>query len=140
MAAWGAPDSQRGSVDGSRSSMSSHMPSGMTGLPSILQGTLLPPAALCIALKAGLHGASGLSFTASRPSGILSNGSLPCAAVVQVPQIDNIICKAFDLHSVFLLPENFEQIWSREALMFSQGSFLPYAFARQALLPASGLC
>lgn len=39
MAAWGAPDSQRGSADGSRSSMSSHIPSGMTGLPSVLQGT-----------------------------------------------------------------------------------------------------
>ena len=44
MAAWGASDSQIGSADGSRSSMSSHLPSGMTGLPSILQGR--QPAAL----------------------------------------------------------------------------------------------
>lgn len=51
MAAWGAPDSQRGSADGSRSSISSHIPSGMTGLPSILQGMWLPPAACAPALK-----------------------------------------------------------------------------------------
>lgn len=40
MAAWGTPESRRGSADGSRSSMSSHIPSGMTGLPSVLQGML----------------------------------------------------------------------------------------------------
>ncbi|KAL0034596.1 hypothetical protein WJX79_009843 [Trebouxia sp. C0005] len=38
VANWGAADSMRGSMEGSRSSMSSHMPSGMTGLPSVLQG------------------------------------------------------------------------------------------------------
>lgn len=38
VANWGAADSMRGSMEGSHSSMSSHMPSGMTGLPSVLQG------------------------------------------------------------------------------------------------------
>ncbi|DBA79036.1 TPA: hypothetical protein ACH3X1_008899 [Trebouxia sp. C0004] len=38
VANWGAADSVRGSMEGSRSSTSSHMPSGMTGLPSVLQG------------------------------------------------------------------------------------------------------
>lgn len=52
MAAWGAPDSQRGSAD---SSMSSHIPSGMTGLPSILQGTVSQPAATCIGGRVRLH-------------------------------------------------------------------------------------
>ena len=101
MAAWGAPDSQRGSADGSRSSMSSHIPSGMAGLPSMLQGTLRLPVAWCISVKAALHnGACKQSFLASRPSGILSNAGLQCVATVQVPQIDNRVCKAFDLHSV----------------------------------------
>lgn len=48
VANWGA-ESMRGSMDGSQSSMSSHIPSGMTGLPSVLQGT-----AACFALHASL--------------------------------------------------------------------------------------
>lgn len=99
MAAWGAPDSQRGSAEGSRSSMSSHMPSGMTGLPSILQGTLLQPAALCIGVKAGLHGA-----LASWPQDPQSYSAMVVSSEPLVPQIDNIVCKATDLHSVICFP------------------------------------
>lgn len=40
VAGWGAADSMRGSMDGGRSSMSSHVPSGMTGMGSIMPGQL----------------------------------------------------------------------------------------------------
>ena len=40
MANWGAADSMRGSMDGGRSSLSSHIPSGMTGMGSIMPGQL----------------------------------------------------------------------------------------------------